>query len=110
MTGSGTTRKLSRIDATKDNEDARGMPSTDNYYEYDANGDLVVRPDKDIPADKRKLLERYIPLVRMAMERGLLNSPCSTIRSVLIKLGGTGVCGKTSTLSALLHLPRSRTY
>ena len=71
VTGSGSNRKIQTIDG--ENIDARGMPSIDNYYETDANGDLVIRSDLELSDKKRKALERYKPVVKMAGERGLLN-------------------------------------
>ena len=71
VTGSGSNRKIQTIDG--ENIDARGMPSIDNYYETDANGDFVIRSDLELSDKKRKALERYKPVVKMAGERGLLN-------------------------------------
>ena len=70
---SGTTRKLSRVDQEKDNVDANGTPSIDNYYEYNNKGEFVLRKDTNLDADKVKLLERLKPLVEKAGSRGLLS-------------------------------------
>ena len=72
ITGSGTSRKMSRVDQTLDNIDAKGTPSIDNYYEFDKDGVFIVR--KDLKLDKAKIeeLERLKPLVDMANKRGLL--------------------------------------
>ncbi len=70
---SGITRRISEIDPEAGNTQVYGTPSIDNYYENDANGDLVVRKDLKLSDEKRKRLERLTPLVKMAGDRGLLN-------------------------------------
>ena len=70
---SGINRKISEIDPEAGNTQVFGTPSIDNYYENDANGDLVVRKDLKLSDEKRKRLERLTPVVKMAGDRGLLN-------------------------------------
>lgn len=70
---SGINRRISELDPEAGNTQVYGTPSIDNYYENDANGDLVVRKDLKLSDEKRKRLERLTPLVKMAGDRGLLN-------------------------------------
>ena len=70
---SGYTRKIATLGNKKSDIDAQGSPSIDNYYETDANGDLVVRKDLGLEKEKLDQLERYKPLVKAAGMRGLLN-------------------------------------
>lgn len=70
---SGINRRISELDPEAGNTQVYGTPSIDNYYENDANGDLVVRKDLKLSDEKRKRLERLTPVVKMAGDRGLLN-------------------------------------
>jgi hypothetical protein len=68
--GSGTNRIVRRdgIDTQ-----VRALPSIDNYYIMEPNGDYVVRTDIQMDAAKRARLERMAPLLRLMSERGLLH-------------------------------------
>jgi hypothetical protein len=49
------------------------LPSIDNYYIMEENGDYVVRTDIQMDAAKRQRLERLAPLVRLMSERGMMH-------------------------------------
>ena len=67
----------------------RTMPAIDNYYEWDADNNFVLRKDIDIPDNLRKELEELRPLVEMATERGQLN------RSLVADSLGIDTSGRT---------------
>jgi hypothetical protein len=77
ITSSGFHRRLSRVDLSKGKVDVKGMPSIDNYFESDANGNLTLRKDVDLskmPKEKRKFIENdLVTLVKTAGDRGGLN-------------------------------------
>jgi hypothetical protein len=49
------------------------LPSIDNYYIMEENGDYVVRTDIQMDAAKRQRLERMAPLLKQMSERGMLH-------------------------------------
>jgi len=49
------------------------LPSIDNYYIMEPNGDYIVRTDIQMDAAKRARLERIAPLIRVLSERGALH-------------------------------------
>jgi hypothetical protein len=49
------------------------LPSIDNYYVMEENGDYVVRTDIQMDAAKRQRLERMAPLLKQMSERGMLH-------------------------------------
>ena len=77
ITSSGFSRKLSRVDMSKDKVSASGMPSIDNYFEANANGELELRKDIDLSKmkkEKREFIENDLKtLVEEASKRGGLN-------------------------------------
>ena len=52
---------------------SQAMPSIDNYFELDANGDYVIRKDLDMPPELVAEVEKIKPLMQMMSERGQLN-------------------------------------
>ena len=77
ITSSGFHRRLSRVDLKKGKVDVKGMPSIDNYFESDTNGNLILRKDVDLskmPKEKREFIENDLAtLVKLAGDRGGLN-------------------------------------
>ena len=77
ITSSGFSRKLSRVDMKKDKVSASGMPSIDNYFETNENGELELRKDIDLSKmkkEKREFIENDLKtLVEEAGKRGGLN-------------------------------------
>lgn len=49
------------------------MPGLDNYFDVDANGDLVIREDLELDADQRAEVEAIKPLVAAMMDYGQIN-------------------------------------
>jgi hypothetical protein len=75
VTSSGFNRKSEMV-APYGNEatiKVRAMPSIDNYFELDANGDYVVRKDLELEPEVRAKVEELKPLVEMMAARGQLN-------------------------------------
>jgi hypothetical protein len=75
VTSSGFNRK-SNMTAPYGNEPnikVRAMPSIDNYFELDANGDYAIRKDLDLEPEVRAKVEELKPLVEMMAARGQLN-------------------------------------
>ena len=75
VTSSGFTRKSDMVAPYGDerNIKVRAMPSVDNYFELDGNGDYVLRKDLDLEPELRAQLEELKPLVEMMAARGQLN-------------------------------------
>jgi len=77
IASSGVSRKVSRVDFAKGNVDVKGMPSLDNYFESDDQGNLILRKDKDLSKmskEKREFIENdLMALVKLASARGALN-------------------------------------
>ena len=81
--GSGTKRKIRLLTGETEAGDADvevgAMPSIDNYYELDADGNFKIRDDVKLPEDPkeaqefRERLERLRPLVQEASVQGQLN-------------------------------------
>ena len=75
VTSSGFNRKSDMIAPYGDEKNikVRSMPSLDNYFELDANGDYVVRKDIDLDDAVRAELLEAKPLIEMMAARGQLN-------------------------------------
>jgi hypothetical protein len=75
VTSSGFDRKSSMVApyGNEPNIKVRAMPSIDNYFELDANGDYVIRKDSDLEPEVRAKVEELKPLVEMMAARGQLN-------------------------------------
>jgi hypothetical protein len=81
--GSGTKRKIRLLTGETEAGDADvevgAMPSIDNYYELDADGNFKIRDDIKLPEDPKEAqefrarLERLRPLVQEASVQGQLN-------------------------------------
>ena len=81
--GSGIKRKVRLLTGETEAGDADvevgAMPSIDNYYELDADGNFKIRDDVKLPEDPkeaqefRERLERLRPLVQEASVQGQLN-------------------------------------
>jgi hypothetical protein len=72
---SGFNRKMSMLSPYGSDRSikSKAMPSIDNYFELDANGDYVVRKDLDMPPELVAEVEKIKPLMQMMSERGQLN-------------------------------------
>jgi hypothetical protein len=72
---SGFNRKSDMIAPFGDERDikVRAMPSIDNYFELDANGDYVIRKDIELDDTVRAQVEEIKPLMQLMAERGHLN-------------------------------------
>jgi len=75
VTSSGFNRKSDMVAPYGDEKNikVRSMPSLDNYFELDANGDYVVRKDIDLDDAVRAELLEAKPLMEMMAARGQLN-------------------------------------
>ena len=75
VTSSGFNRKsdMTAPYGAEKNIKVRAMPSIDNYFELDANGDYVIRKDLDLEPEVRAKVEEIKPLVAMMAARGQLN-------------------------------------
>ena len=75
FTSSGFNRKSSMIapSGSEKNIKVQAMPSIDNYFELDANGDYVLRKDIDLDENMRAQVEEIKPLMQLMAERGHLN-------------------------------------
>jgi hypothetical protein len=75
VTSSGFDRKSAMVApyGNEANIKVNAMPSIDNYFELDANGDYVIRKDLELDEDMRRTVEELKPLVQMMAERGQLN-------------------------------------
>lgn len=75
VTSSGFDRKSAMVApyGNEANIKVNAMPSIDNYFELDANGDYVIRKDLDLDEDMRRVVDELKPLVQMMAERGQLN-------------------------------------
>jgi hypothetical protein len=75
VTSSGFNRKSDMVApyGKEPNIKVRAMPSIDNYFETDANGDYVVRKDLDLDPELRAKVEELKPLAEMMAARGQLN-------------------------------------
>jgi hypothetical protein len=75
VTSSGFSRKSDMVApyGNEPNIKVRAMPSIDNYFELDANGDYVIRKDSDLEPEVRAKVEELKPLVEMMAARGQLN-------------------------------------
>jgi len=75
VTSSGFNRKSDMVApyGNEKNIKVRAMPSIDNYFELDANGDYVVRKDLDLEPEVIAKVEELKPLVAMMAARGQLN-------------------------------------
>ena len=96
IASSGFSRKLSRVDFKKDKVDVKGMPSIDNYFESDDQGNLTLRKDIDLSEmseEKREFIENdLMALVKLAGDRGGLN------RSLYYDTLGIEQAGRTRTI------------
>jgi hypothetical protein len=72
---SGFNRKSDMIAPSGDEKNikVRAMPSIDNYFELDANGDYVIRKDIELDDTIRAEVEEIKPLMQLMAERGHLN-------------------------------------
>jgi hypothetical protein len=72
---SGFNRKSDMIapSGNERNIKVRAMPSIDNYFELDANGDYVIRKDIELDDTIRAEVEEIKPLMQLMSERGHLN-------------------------------------
>jgi hypothetical protein len=75
VTSSGFDRKSAMVApyGNEANIKVNAMPSVDNYFELDANGDYVIRKDLELDEDMRRVVDELKPLVQMMAERGQLN-------------------------------------
>ena len=75
VTSSGFNRKSDMVAPYGDEKNikVRSMPSLDNYFELDANGDYVLRKDIDLDDAVRTELLEAKPLIEMMAARGQLN-------------------------------------
>jgi hypothetical protein len=76
LTNAGFDRKIDLVAPTKSGEKTvkgRAMPSIDNYFTRDENGDYVVRDDLNLNRKQLAEIEQLRPLVEMAAQRGQLN-------------------------------------
>jgi len=76
LTNAGFDRKIDLVAPTKSGEKTvkgRAMPSIDNYFTRDENGDYVVRDDLNLGKEQLAEIEQLRPLVEMAAQRGQLN-------------------------------------
>jgi len=75
FTSSGFNRKSDMIAPSGDEKSVkvRAMPSIDNYFELDANGDYVIRKDIELDPEMRAEVEEIKPLMQLMAERGHLN-------------------------------------
>ena len=79
-------------DAKTGNVRENSMPAIDNYYEYDANNNFVVRKDLKLSKELLIEVEELKPLVQMAAERGQLN------RSLIADSLNIDASGRTKSL------------
>ena len=82
-------------------------PSLDNYYVRTATEDggskFSIRTDLDIPNDKRRQLERILPLIKLAADRGELNTSFLAETLSVDQSGReTGFWDKVTNLSAVM--------
>ena len=70
----------------------QNQPVFDNYYEYDANNNFVVRKDLKLSKELLIEVEELKPLVQMAAERGQLN------RSLIADSLNIDASGRTKSL------------
>jgi hypothetical protein len=68
---SSGTKRIVRRDGI--DTELSALPSIDNYYVMEENGDYVVRTDIQMDAAKRQRLERMAPLLKQMSERGMLH-------------------------------------
>jgi hypothetical protein len=75
FTGSGFSRKTSMLTPYGNDRSikSQAMPSIDNYFELDANGDFVIRKDLELEPELRAEVEKIKPLMQMMSDRGQLN-------------------------------------
>jgi hypothetical protein len=75
VTSSGFSRKSDMVApyGNERNIKVRAMPSIDNYFELDANGDYVIRKDLDLEPEVRAQVQELKPLVEMMAARSQLN-------------------------------------
>jgi hypothetical protein len=75
FTSSGFNRKIEMLTPYGNDRSikSQAMPSIDNYFELDANGDYVIRKDLDLDPEMRARIDEIKPLMEMMSDRGQLN-------------------------------------
>lgn len=68
---SSGTKRIVRRDGV--DTELSALPSIDNYFIMEPNGDYVVRTDIQMDAAKRQRLERLAPLLKQMSDRGMLH-------------------------------------
>ena len=99
---------MTRLDAgVLDRGDTRSkswvLPSIENMYVQDSNGNFTLRKDKKLSANRKRYLEELAPLVKLAHSRGQLTSTAVSDYLGINESGrSANVMDRVTTLSALM--------
>lgn len=79
------------------------LPSIENMYVQDSNGNFTLRKDKKLSANRKRYLEELAPLVKLADSRGQLTSTAVSDYLGINESGrSANVMDRVTTLSALM--------
>ena len=99
---SRTLRPVASIDG-QEQIDKFSLPSIDNYYDVDANGNLKVRKSLNLPAKRVEFLNNIAPLVKKALGRNQIRSSSFADNLGVDQSGkGKNVIDVVTSMSALM--------